>query len=81
MVVSAPGFCSLKYRDCLMLALQQKPEQNGRCPSLSLRWPAHWTKATDPTSLPSDGRLMGPSPAWRARSSSSAWVTTSGDLP
>src|SRR5512139_1610304 len=83
MVVSTDGFASLKYIACLMLALQQKPEQYARCLPLGSRWPAHCTNTTDFTGWPSDGRRITPSPAAAAVASASrpAWSTTLGDLP
>src|SRR4030042_4322793 len=82
-VVSTDGLASLKYIACLMLALQQKPEQYDRCWPLVSRWPAHCTNTTDLTGAPSEGRRITPSPAAAAlaRASSPAWSTTLGDLP
>src|SRR5574340_1781171 len=83
MVVSTDGLASLKYIACLMLALQQKPEQYDRCWPLASRWPAHCTNTTDFTGAPSLGRRITPSPAAAAIASASrpAWSTTLGDLP
>ena len=80
-MVSQPGFCALKYIACLIEVVQQNPEQYGRCPSFSERWPAHCTKATLFTSLPSDGRLIAPPLAAFTSASSSRLVTTSLVLP